>query len=210
MTRSRRSSRRPCCASSASARPRSASSERSWNSSNRPPRPPRARDHRESCRVNTPSVTTSTRVRFETRLCRRTRRPIVSPTFSPKRRGHAGSGGAGGETARLEQQQALALGPRLVEQRERRARRLARAWAARPARRLCVHRARRAAQAARRRSAEGRMGSDFIARIEDRGSTRNAFACRIDEPARAASRSRGGGSEEKARGAAANGNSALQ
>ena len=34
MTRRRRSSRKPSCASSASARPRSASSERSWNSSN--------------------------------------------------------------------------------------------------------------------------------------------------------------------------------
>ena len=42
-------------------------------------------------------------------------------------RRHAGGGGAGGETARLEQDEALALRPRLVEQRERRARRLARA-----------------------------------------------------------------------------------
>ena len=33
--------------------------------------------------MNTPSVTTSMRVRFETRLVSRTRRPIVSPTFSP-------------------------------------------------------------------------------------------------------------------------------
>ena len=43
----------------------------------------------------------------------------------PKRRGHAGGGGAGGETARLKQDEALALRPRLVEQRERRARGLA-------------------------------------------------------------------------------------
>ena len=35
MTRSRKSSRKPCCASRASASPRSASSERSWNSSNK-------------------------------------------------------------------------------------------------------------------------------------------------------------------------------
>ena len=35
ITRSLRSSRKPCCTSRASARPRSASSERSWNSSNR-------------------------------------------------------------------------------------------------------------------------------------------------------------------------------
>ena len=48
--------------------------------------------------------------------------------FFAQARGHVGSGGAGGETARLEQQQTLAFGPRLIEQRERRARGLARAW----------------------------------------------------------------------------------
>ena len=37
----------------------------------------------EDLPVNTPSVTTSIRVRFDTRLCRRTRKPTVSPTFSP-------------------------------------------------------------------------------------------------------------------------------
>ena len=84
MTRSRRSSRRPSCASSAKARPRSASSERSWNSSNRTAATPSSEGSSRICRVNTPSVTTSMRVRFETRLCSRTRRPIVSPTFSPK------------------------------------------------------------------------------------------------------------------------------
>ena len=83
MTRSRRSSRSAPCASSASARPRSASSERSWNSSNRTPATPSSEGSSRICRVNTPSVTTSIRVRFETRLCSRTRRPIVSPTFSP-------------------------------------------------------------------------------------------------------------------------------
>ena len=83
MTRSRRSSRSASCASSASARPRSASSERSWNSSNRTPATPSSAGSSRIMRVNTPSVTTSMRVRFDTRLCRRTRRPIVSPTFSP-------------------------------------------------------------------------------------------------------------------------------
>ena len=83
MTRSLRSSRRPCCASSASARPRSASSERSWNSSNRTAATPSSAGSARIMRVNTPSVTTSMRVRFETRLVSRTRRPIVSPTFSP-------------------------------------------------------------------------------------------------------------------------------
>ena len=38
-----------------------------------------------------------------------------------------GGGGAGGETARLEQDEALAPRPGLIEQRERRARGLARA-----------------------------------------------------------------------------------
>ena len=42
-------------------------------------------------------------------------------------RRHAGSGGAGGETTRLEQDEAPAPRPRLVEKRERRARGLARA-----------------------------------------------------------------------------------
>ena len=42
-------------------------------------------------------------------------------------RGHAGGSGAGGNATRLKQNEALALGPGLVEQRERRARSLARA-----------------------------------------------------------------------------------
>ena len=42
-----------------------------------------------------------------------------------QRRRHAGGGGARGETARLEQDEALALRPRLIEKRERRARGLA-------------------------------------------------------------------------------------
>ena len=42
-----------------------------------------------------------------------------------ERRGHASGGGAGGDAAWLEQDEALALGPRLVEERERRARGLA-------------------------------------------------------------------------------------
>ncbi len=83
MTSSLRSSRKPPCASSAKARPRSASSERSWNSSNRTAATPSSAGSSRICRVNTPSVTTSMRVRLDTRLVRRTRRPIVSPTFSP-------------------------------------------------------------------------------------------------------------------------------
>ena len=43
----------------------------------------------------------------------------------PKRRGHAGGCGASGKTTRLKQDEALALRPRLVEERQRRARGLA-------------------------------------------------------------------------------------
>ena len=84
MTRMRRSSRKPSCASSASARPRSASSERSWNSSNSTAATPSSDGSSRIMRANTPSVTTSMRVRAETRLCSRTRRPTVSPTASPR------------------------------------------------------------------------------------------------------------------------------
>jgi len=84
MTRMRRFSLSAPCASSASAKPRSASSERSWNSSNRTPATPSSAGSSRIIRVNTPSVTTSIRVRLDTRLCSRTRRPTVSPTFSPK------------------------------------------------------------------------------------------------------------------------------
>ena len=84
MTRSLRSSRRPCCTSRASASPRSASSERSWNSSNTPRRPPSSVGSSSTSRVNTPSVTTSIRVARETLAANRTRQPTVSPTASPK------------------------------------------------------------------------------------------------------------------------------
>ncbi len=57
-----------------------------------------------------------------------------------KRRGHAGRGGAGGEPARLEQEEFFPRRPRLVEERQRDARRLARAG------RSDQHRARACAQ----------------------------------------------------------------
>ena len=84
MTRIRRSSRRPARASSASARPRSASSERSWNSSNRMAPTPVSSGSARIRRVKTPSVTTSIRVRGPTRVSRRARKPTRSPTFSPR------------------------------------------------------------------------------------------------------------------------------
>jgi hypothetical protein len=72
------------------------------------------------------------------------------------RRGHASSGGAGGDAARLEQDEALALRPRLVEQRKRRPRCLASRPAARRARRSHERRALSEARQAYRRSAEAR------------------------------------------------------
>ena len=161
MTRSRRSSRRAPCASSASASPRSASSERSWNSSNSTAATPSSAGSSRIMRVNTPSVTTSMRVRAETRLCRRTRRPIVSPTFSPSVAAMRAAAARGGEPARLEQQQALLRRPGLVEQGERRARRLAGAGRRDEHGARMRSRARRAARRARRRSAEARRGRSF-------------------------------------------------
>jgi hypothetical protein len=72
------------------------------------------------------------------------------------RRGHAGGGGAGGDAARLEQDEAFALRPGLIEQRKRRARGLASRPAARRARRLNARRALSEARQAHRRSAEAR------------------------------------------------------
>ena len=80
----RRSSRKPRWQSSARARPRSASSERSWNSSNSTAPMPESSGSSRIMRVKTPSVTTSMRVfgpDFETI---RARNPIRSPTASDK------------------------------------------------------------------------------------------------------------------------------
>ena len=73
ITRSFRSSRKPCCTSRASASPRSASSDRSWNSSNRSAATPSRDASSSTMRVNTPSVTTSMRVRRDTFEPKRTR-----------------------------------------------------------------------------------------------------------------------------------------
>ena len=147
ITTRRRSSRKAPCASSASARPRSASSERSWNSSNRTAATPFNSGSSRIMRANTPSVTTSIRVFAETRLCRRTRRPTVSPTRSPKRRGHARGGGAGGQAPRLQH-----AGSCRSARTPRRAARAERAWscrrrAGRPAPRASRGRARSASGA---------------------------------------------------------------
>ncbi len=84
MTRSRKSSRRPFCTSRAKASPRSASSERSWNSSNRTAATFSSIGSSRISRVKMPSVTISIWVRREVFEPKRTRRPTVSPTFSPK------------------------------------------------------------------------------------------------------------------------------
>ena len=137
-----------------------------------PPRRRRARDRRGSCRAKTPSVTTSMRVRAETRLCSRTRKPTVSPTF---RRGSrpCARGGAGGKAARLQHDHAAARaqgssssasGTRVV---------LPAPGGATSTARVCV-RERRRARAGPRRSAAGRRGrahrrflSGRSARVQD-------------------------------------------
>ena len=82
--RMRKLSRKPRWQSRASASPRSASSERSWNSSNSTAPMPESSGSSRIMRVKTPSVTTSMRVfgpDFETI---RARNPIRSPTASDK------------------------------------------------------------------------------------------------------------------------------
>src|SRR5580692_6247305 len=83
MTRMRRSPRKPCCTSRASASPRSASSERSWNSSKITAPTPSSMGSSRISRVKTPSVMISIRVRAEIFEPNRTRNPTVSPTRSP-------------------------------------------------------------------------------------------------------------------------------
>ena len=81
---STRSSGAKCrCASSANARPTSACRLRSWYSSNSTAAMPSSAGSLCSIRVNTPSVTTSMRVRLPTRVSSRMRKPTVSPTRSP-------------------------------------------------------------------------------------------------------------------------------
>ena len=73
MTRMRRSSRTSCCECLTSASPRSACSERSWNSSKITSPTPSSVGSLLSMRVRTPSVTTSIWVFAPTRVSRRTR-----------------------------------------------------------------------------------------------------------------------------------------
>ena len=123
--RMRRSSRKPRWQSSARASPRSASSERSWNSSNSTAPMPESSGSSRISLVKTPSVTTSMRVfgpDFETI---RARNPIRSPTASDKRVRHALGGSPRGDAARLQHQDLSAAEPAFVHQCERNACRLA-------------------------------------------------------------------------------------
>ena len=83
ITSTRRSGRSAPRASQASASARSASSERSWNSSSTRCETPSSEGSAWMRRVSTPSVTTSIRVAAETRASPRIRRPTVRPTGSP-------------------------------------------------------------------------------------------------------------------------------
>ena len=70
-------------------------------------------------------MTTSMRVAAETALSSRVRKPAVWPTGLAEQRGHAGRGGAGGQAARLEHQDAAVAAPGRLEQGERHQRGLA-------------------------------------------------------------------------------------
>ena len=126
MTMRRKSSRSPACASSASARPKSASSERSWNSSKITAATSASDGSSRMRRVNTPSVTTSRRVLRERREPSRMRSPTVPPTSSPSldamRLAAARAASRRGSRRRMRR----SLRPRLFEKRERHDRRLPR------------------------------------------------------------------------------------
>ena len=83
ITKMRRSGRSDCLTSSASASPKSASSERSWNSSNSTAPMPLSSGSSRIIRVNTPSVITSMRVAGPVLDASRARNPIMPPSLSP-------------------------------------------------------------------------------------------------------------------------------
>ena len=115
----------PLCASSARARPRSASRERSWNSSNRTAATPSSAGSSRIMRAKTPSVTTSIRVLRPILEPRRTRRPDRLADRLAERLRHAVRRRPRREPARLQHDDLAAVDPGLVEQHERHARGLA-------------------------------------------------------------------------------------
>ena len=108
ITRRRRSSRKAICTSRASAKPRSASSERSWNSSNSTAATPSSVGSSRMSRVKMPSVTTSIRVLRETLDPNRIRRPTsrrrvrrASAPCAPLRRERQAGAAPGPESGAL-------------------------------------------------------------------------------------------------------------
>ena len=152
MTSSRSSWRKPCCTSRASASPRSASSERSWNSSNRTAAMPSSIGSSRTSRVKIPSVMISMRVRSRNFGAEAHPQPHRIADALAKRLRHPFGGGAGGEPARLQHQDPPPLRPFLAGEHERHPRGFARAR--RGDQHGCVFAAQAAlsAPAARRRS----------------------------------------------------------
>ena len=119
ITSRRSSGERFSCESSANARPVSACRLRSWNSSNSTAATPSSAGSLCSMRVNTPSVTTSMRVRL---LDARFQAHAVAHGFAGRfaqRRRHARRHRARREPARLEHHDLAAAQPRFIEQRNR-------------------------------------------------------------------------------------------
>ena len=165
MTRSRRSSRRPCCTSRASASPRSASSERSWNSSNSTAATPSSMgsssdEPRENALGDDfdPGAARDFRAEAhpQARPCRRRASPSVVR--------HALGGGARGEPARLEHQDAALSSAPMASAREhqRHPRGLAGAGRRHQHGRIVARAAPRSVPAARRRSAAASNPSVFV------------------------------------------------
>ena len=85
----------------------------------------RATGSSSTSRVNTPSVTTSMRVRFDIFEPKRTRRPTVSPTCSPSVAAMRAAAARAASRRGSSTQDLFVLRPRLVEQHQRHARGLA-------------------------------------------------------------------------------------
>ncbi len=118
ITTSRKSSRSAPCASSASARPRSASSERSWNSSKSTRRRQQARVAQNHARENALGDDLDARLGRDFGLETHAQADRFADALA-KRLGHAARRGSGGETPRLQQNDASPLAPFGAERRER-------------------------------------------------------------------------------------------
>ena len=126
--------------------------------------------------MNTPSVTTSIRVRFDTRLVSRTRKPIVSPTFSPSVAAIRAAAARAARRRGSMQDEALAFRPWLVEERKRDARGLARA------RRGDEHGARARANAVRSAGSASSIGSGWTRSVIAGGPSSGALGPSATDP----------------------------